>query len=446
MKRIGNDTKKELLGILRKRHGHATKKEKTKILDEFVAISGFHRKHGIRLMIGKRNSRGSLSPACRKIYDEAVKEALTMVWEAADRICGKRLKEILPFLLESMERNGHLKLDPNVRERLLCVSASTIDRLLATRREKAKGKRKRKKPTKPSKKVPIRTFADWSEPEPGYFEIDFVEHGGGNVAGSYIYTLAATDIASGWIECIPLLAREQSLVVEGLKVLGHQCPVPILGIDSDNDRAFINETLVDYCNENCIEFTRSRAYRKNDQAWIEQKNGAVVRRFVGYKRYSGVIEGQILAQLFQAIRLYVNYFQPSFKIRKKIRTGSKVKKVYYKPATPCQRLLEHPNVSYSVKEKLRSSREHLDPIKLLHCIRESQRALVAASCLGEEKLKPGSISLDEFLSHLPKLWRDGEVRPTHRQKMEENALGERERIPSRVCGLIFLDGCAKNPM
>ena len=171
--------------------------------------------------------------------------------------------------------------------------------------------------------------------------------------GAFLWSLVATDVCSGWTEAVPLLAREQSLVVEGLEVIRRQFPVPILGIDSDNDSAFINETLLAYCQEQQLEFTRSRAYQKNDQAWIEQKNGAVVRRFVGYERFSGMVAGQCLAQLFQAVRLFVNHFQPSFKFRSKTREGAKVKKTYHKPATPCERLLAHASVAEAAKERLR---------------------------------------------------------------------------------------------
>ena len=209
------------------------------------------------------------------------------------------------------------------------------------------------------------------------------------------------------------MAREQSLVVEGLEVIRRQLPVPILGIDSDNDSAFINETLQGYCKERQIEFTRSRPYQKNDQAWIEQKNGSVVRRFVGYRRFSGLIAGQCLARLYRMVRLYVNYFQPSFKLLSKTRDGAKVKKRYHKPATPCERLLAHASVSDAAKEALRAELAPLDPADLLHQIREGQAALAALGS-GDLSHGPERQSLEEFLAKLPELWREGEVRPTHR--------------------------------
>ncbi len=191
--------------------------------------------------------------------------------------------------------------------------------------------------------------------------------------------------------------------------------MPILGIDSDNDSAFINETLQSYCKDRRIEFTRSRPYKKNDQAWIEQKNGSVIRRFVGYSRFSGLIAGQCLARLYRMIRLYVNFFQPSFKLLSKTRDGARIRKTYHKPATPCERLMAHASVSDAAKEALRAELAPLDPAELLHEIREGQAALAALGS-GDLSHGPDRRSLEEFLAKLPELWREGEVRPTHRSK------------------------------
>src|SRR5262249_17221047 len=179
------------------------------------------------------------------------------------------------------------------------------------------------------------------------------------------------------------------------------------------DSAFINETLQAYCQQRSWEFTRSRPYHKNDQAWVEQKNGAVVRRFVGYQRLSGLAAGQCLARLYQDVRLFVNYFQPSMKLRAKIREGARVKKTYHKPATPCERVLGHASVPEAVKEALRAEQGRLDPWALLQRIRDGQAALAA---LGSGELGGAERqSLEEFLAGLPELWRRGEARPTHRE-------------------------------
>jgi hypothetical protein len=375
-KGISAQTRKELLEALVYRYRNSPKKDRTRILDEFVAISGYHRKHAVRLLSGKPHDIRKQGSG-KRIYNEAVKEALIVTWETSDRICGKRLKSVLPELIAAMERRGHLDLAPEVRERLLSASAATIDRLLRPIRSETRSRRRRRKSSKANVAIPVRTFADWNGPNPGYFEIDFVLHCGDSTAGSFISTLVATDVCSGWTECVPLLARGQSLVVEGLDFLIRQIPFPVLGIDSDNDTAFVNDTLLEFCRIHQLEFTRCRSYHKNDRAWVEQKNGSVVRRLVGHQRFSGFVAGQTLAHLYHHARLYVNYFQPSFKLREKMREGGKVKRTYYQPATPCARLLEHPEVDDKFKEIVRCQQRQLDPVELLHRLREGQAALAA---------------------------------------------------------------------
>jgi hypothetical protein len=367
--------KRELIGILRERYKQSPKGGKSKILDEFVAVTGHHRKYATRLLTKPLTTSERSTAVPRQIYNESVKDALVVLWEASDRICGKRLKAIIPELIKLLEGHNHLKLDTQVRDHLLVISAATIDRLLRPTRSHAKSQKRRRPVRKTRNRVSVRTFAEWDGAGPGELEIDFVAHCGGSLVGSFIHSFVVTDVCTGWTEATPLLVREQSLVVEGLKVLRHRLPIPLVGINSDNDSAFINASLVDYCQDQKIQFTRSRPYRKNDQAWIEQKNGAVVRRFSGYARYSGPIAGQTLAHLYDNVRLFVNYFQPSFKLQEKSRDGSKVKKVYSKPTTPCDRMLAHPDIELSIKETLRCQREGLDPLTLLHNIDKRNRHL-----------------------------------------------------------------------
>ena len=205
-------------------------------------------------------------------------------------------------------------------------------------------------------------------------------------------------------------------MVEGLKAIAGQLPFPVLGIDSDNDSVFINQTLMEYCADRGIEFTRSRAYRKNDQAWIEQKNGSVVRRFAGHDRYSGQIAGQTMVHLYQAVRLHVNYFQPSFKLLEKIRDGARVIKRYSPPATPCDRLMQGDTITAKTKEELNVYRAGLDPVALLRSIREAQSAMAAMSS-PQLQGAPHSESIDRFLARLPSLWQQGEARPTHKARV-----------------------------
>ena len=397
--------KQELLATIRDRYRASSRKDKSRILDEFSAVTGHHRKHGIRLLSQCEDVSGKTGVVKgRRIYDEAVREAVILAWEASDRICGKRLKAALPHLVESTERHGHLDLDPAVRGRLLAASAATLDRLLKPVRATVAGRSKRRRRLSPGRNIPVRTFADWNQPPPGFLEIDLGGHCGDNMGGSFVYSLVATDVCTGWTEVVPLLAREQSLVVSGLKAIAKQLPFPVLGIDSDNDSVFINDTLTEYCADRRIEFTRSRAYRKNDQAWVEQKNGAVIRRFLGHERYSGQVAGQTIAHLHGVMRLYVNYFQPSFKLMEKTRNGSVVTKRYSPPATPCDRVMRHDAVSAEAKAALSERRATLDPVALLHAIREAQSAL-AALVSPELRPTPRGESLERFLARLPDRWR-----------------------------------------
>src|SRR3954462_89141 len=287
-RRLSMATRAELLEVVRERYGGARPAERRLILDEFVAVSGYHRKHAIRLL---GQPGGSPAPDRRgrsPVYDAAVREALLVIWEASDRICGKRLTAALPVLVPAMERHGHLALDEAVRSRLLAVSAATIDRLLRPVRARSGAGRRRPGATSAIRRgVRIRTFSDWGEPPPGFSEIDLVAHSGPSMAGAFAWTLVLTDVATGWTECVPLPCRDGALVVEALTRLRGVLPFPLGGADFDNDSVFMNEDVVGWCRANGIEVTRSRAYRKNDQAWVEQKNSAGVRRLGGHDRRRG---------------------------------------------------------------------------------------------------------------------------------------------------------------
>ena len=361
-----------------------------------------------------------------RIYNEAVREALTIVWEAADRICGKRLRQVIAGLIDAMERHGHLKLDAAVRESLLSMSAATMDRLLKTVRDTAKQGRRRTMINTPLRKsIAVRTFGDWNDPSPGFFEMDMVVHCGKSTVGSYVHSLVLTDIASGWTEAIAMVVREQTLITESVSEVRTKLPFAVRGLDVDNDSAFINDTLVGYCRDNKIELTRCRAYKKNDQAWIEQKNGAVIRRMVGYGRLEGAAAAAALNKLYTSVRLFVNFFQPSFKLLSKTREGAKVIKKYHPPATPCERLLDRKDVSDECKEQLRQTLAALDPVRLLSEIREAQRVIaqleVGAANADMAQSTPPDMAqstppLNGFVASLSTVWRDGEVRPTHRKR------------------------------
>lgn len=409
-------TRVELLAATRSRYQAGTREEKRRILDEFVAVSGYHRKYAIRLLGRTRALPGASDKTERRWYREAEREALIVVWEAADRICGKRLKAALPVLVPAMESAGHLDLAAEVRGRLLSMSAATIDRLLTDVRARAGRGRRRSAAPAVAREIGLRTHAGWDGiTEPGWLEVDLVSHSGPSAHGSFSQTLVATDIVTGWTEYVPLPVRESRLIVEALRAIAEMLPFPVRGIDTDNDTAFINETLLRFCRARDITFTRSRAYRKNDQAWVEQKNGAIVRRLVGHDRYQGEAAVKALMRLYRTARLYENYFQPCFKLASKTREGAKVTKRYYDPASPYQRLREH-GMAAERKAELDAVFGELDPVDLLRRIRQAQSELAHHAGRTNEDAKMHD--LETFVKTLASQWEAGEVRATHRKRKE----------------------------
>ena len=424
MSKLEKETRQKLVEIVSERYAGATRRQRTAILNEFVAVTGYHRKYAIRLLGGddhrQRGPAKSSSPGTtprRRLYDEAVQQALVVLWEASDRVCGKRLKPLLPVLVEAMERHGHLNLDTEVQQKLMRISPATIDRLLAPTRSHT-GAKRRRRPAKGLKQaIPVKTAGDWNRPVPGHVEVDLVSHSGGIVSGNCVHSLVLTDVSSGWTECAALTIREASLVVRALEELQKGLPFRLSGIHTDNGSEFINETLLNFCRENEIEFTRSRPYRKNDGAWVEQKNGSVVRRLVGYGRLEGLVAAHVLARLYVTSRLFVNFFQPSFKLIDKHREGGRVRKRYEAPETPCGRLLKADGLGDESKQRLKAVMASLDPLRLLDEIRSVQHHLAGlASGLPLHGLPQRDIDLETFLSGLRTAWRDGEVRPTHQKK------------------------------
>jgi hypothetical protein len=432
MGRISMATRDELVAAVRGRYARSSRAERGRILDEFAAVTGLHRKHAVRLLRGEQPGQRSGPRPSRRVYDDAVREALVVLWEASDRICSKRLKALLPMLVESMERHGHFRPTPEVRTGLLAMSAATIDRALRKVRGQAGGgTRRRAVPSAAVRRsVPVRTFDGWDDPPPGFMEADLVAHSGPTAKGSFVQTLTVTDIATGWTECAPLLVREQTLLTEVLGEVRKLLPFPLLGFDSDNDSVFMNETVRDHCRAEGIEFTRCRPYRKNDQAWVEQKNGAVVRRIVGYRRLEGLEAAAALAELYRSVRLFVNFFQPSFKLADKARDGAKVRKRYHPPATPYERLLANPRTSADTRRRVEAVHITLDPVRLLSEIRTAQHRLVeiADKPAEGERTAPTGPTLEQFLCGLRTAWRDGEVRPTARAK-EKAKRGRRRPDP-----------------
>src|SRR6185436_11872904 len=449
-RRISMGARREVVWAVAERYGSARRREKGRILDELTATTGWHRKHAVRALSAAAASwkcrQHSFEETSRTVDDTAqratgrrrkyadARNALIVLWEASDRVYGKRLVAMIPALLPALERHGRLQPTNEDRGLLLSVSAAKIDRMLVDVKIAAAGGRRRRVGFYSAirREVPIRTFNDWEDPPPGFCEIDMVAHGGTSVAGSFIQTLTLVDVATGWTECLPLVARDGGLVVEAIKRAQSLFPWLLRGADFDNDSAFMNDVVVPWCRGQKIEVTRSRAYKKNDQAFVEQKNGAVVRRLVGYGRFEGVETAQVMARLYAAARLHVNFFQPSFKLKEKRREGAKVIKRYHAPATPYERALTHPKLSNAVKRRLRETYRSLDPVALLaeirHCQDElgeriARRGLAAAA--GADPVDPLTFARALGTNAIA-----GEVRATHRRVKRKYKT--RMRMPSKL--------------
>ena len=391
-------TRRQIGRVMAERYQKARKKEKTKILDEFIKITKYARGYGKWLLrnwgrrivmwrgkqrlvvIGQRPRDQKRKRKRPVIYDEKVLDALKRIWLILDLLSGKRLAPYLKEIIPVLENNHELLIDDETRKKLLQMSAATIDRLLKGERKKWKGKGKcRTKPgTLLKTQIPIRTFAEWNENKPGFVEMDLVSHDGGDGSGIYSQTLDVTDVFTGWTETIAVDNKSQARVFAGIVEIRDRIPFPLLGIDSDSGGEFINHHLMKYCQQERLTFTRSRAHNKNDGCYVEQKNWSIVRRAVGYWRYDTPREVYLLNQIYLRLRLYTNFFQPQMKCMEKTRIGSKMKKRYDMAKTPYHRLLECKEISYVVKETLRKEYSLLNPVQLKREISEYENQLFDA--------------------------------------------------------------------
>jgi len=380
--------RKAVTAATRSRYQRASKKDKGKILAEFIELTGYHRVYAravlrtVKRKIVRDQLRGaeskSASKKSRKVYDQQVLVVLRQIWLILDYICGKRLVAIMPEVLARLEYFDELKVEAEIRAKLLRISAATIDRLLrAERRKHELGGRGRTKPgTLLKKQIPLRTFSEWNEQRPGFVEIDLVGHDGGVVQGDYLFTLDLTDVYSGWTEVQAVQNKAQVWVFAALKELRARLPFPLYGIDSDNGSEFINADLLEYCQQERLTFTRSRPYRKNDNCYVEQKNYTMVRRHVGYQRLAGQQQLALVNELYRHLRLYANYFQPLMKLKHKERHGSQVKKTYDVAQTPYQRLLQSPHLSAANKRRLKAEYAGLNPAELKRQMERLQEQLL----------------------------------------------------------------------
>jgi hypothetical protein len=327
------------------RYRQASKRGKTKILDELCANTGWHRSHARKALTAAVQPKVVTPRSPRPVtYGPEVIVALTVCWTVLGMPAGKRLAPMLRELVAVLRHFGELTIDADTAVKLVSMSAATIDRRLAD--ERAKPRVRGRVGTKPGSllksQIPVRTWAEWDDAQPGFVEIDTVWHDGGSRGGGHAFTLTVTDIATGWTENRSVPSREAKCVLAALNDLTRTLPFPILGVDSDNGSEFINEDLLAWCQGRQITFTRSRPGNKNDGCHVEQKNWSVVRTVVGYYRYDTASEMLLLNEIWQLQSKLTNYFYPQQKLISKVRTGAKVAKKHDEAKTPFHRAIDHP--------------------------------------------------------------------------------------------------------
>lgn len=403
--RLTMQERRTVTKVLCGQYRRARKKDKGVLLTRFVEATGYNRVYAARLLrthgarvavrpgvIAEGSVRAKVTrPPRPKEYDAAVLKALKKVWRIADYICGKRLVAFIRETVPCLVRTGELRISKKVQRKLMRISAASIDRLLAGERQKhtLKGRSGTKPGTLLKHQIPVRTFANWDDTQPGFLEIDLVGHDGGSTAGEYCQTLDATDVATGWSESIAVPTKAQHWVFEAIVEMRGHLPFTLRGLDSDNGSEFINHHLIRYCEQNHLTFTRSRAGRKNDGCYVEQKNWTIVRRFAGYGRYETHEACACLNDLYALVREYVNFFMPSQKLIEKTRDGSRVRRRYDAPQTPFQRVLASARLDAATKRRLKRHYATLNPAALKRRIERMQKTLLKLTARAPKDNRPG---------------------------------------------------------
>jgi len=354
----------------------AGKKEKGKILRNVSKITGYYKYYASQLLNNPPKRKRLIRISRPSVY-LIIFPQLKKLWAVSNFSCGKILVPAIPSLLESLVRFKELRVTKVEEKLLLKVSSATVDRLLKPERKKLeiKGRSGTKPGTLLKHQIPVRIFTPWDQQAPGFLEIDLVAHCGESLVDTYINTLDAVDIATTWTEKQALMGKSERLTVKALEEMEKRFPFKILGIDSDNGSEFINWHFLRMCKRKQITFTRSRAYRKNDQAHIEQKNFSTVRKIIGYSRLDTERQLEVLNQIYRLLSDHLNFFIPTLKLVRKEHIGSRVKRIYGKPKTPYQRVLEHPDINDNTKRDLKNKYITLNPASLLREINKLGRKL-----------------------------------------------------------------------
>jgi len=384
---LGNQGRWEYLRAIYGRYRTAGRRGKHVILSEFCANTGYHRKYAIRLLNGPRPEKRRTRRERRRglSYSRETLALLTAVWEAAGYPWSVRLKALLPMWMPWIRKRYRVR--PEIEKQLLQISARQIDRRLKA--QKTQRRRRIYGRTRPGyllkHHIPVKTDS-WDVHTPGFSEVDLVSHSGNSGAGEFAHSLNVTDIHTAWTESRALLGRSQGAVQRALSEIEGVLPFPLLGVDSDNGSEFINWHLKSWCERKHIQLTRGRPYKKDDNAHVEQKNWTHIRKLLGWERYDTHEAVEAINDLYRhELRLWLNLYLPSVKLVKKVRVGSKVRRVYDAPQTPFQRVQVSPQADQKKAARLQELKTSLDPFQLGQVI---QRKLQRIYQLANRRLSP----------------------------------------------------------
>jgi len=372
-------SREQYLESVRQEYRQAGRKQKTRLLNEARKRTRLNRKvlirklaHPPQIKQGKRRPRGAT-------YGADVVTALVKVWEIFDYPCGQRLVPVLRVEVERLRSKRELRCSAAVAEKLGRISAKTVDRLLARERRERQLRRNRTPAIHPLlyQRIPVKVAADWDTSEVGNLQVDYVEHCGRSNGGQYVHTLSAVDIASSWWEGEAIASRSQQATKEGMEAIRKRVPFRIREIHPDNDSGLINELVWGYCQSAGIQMSRSRPYKKNDNAWVEQRNWTHVRKVVGYQRFDTTAELRLVREIYERLRLYKNFFQPTMKLAAKERVKGKIHRQYDLARTPHQRLVDSGQLSAAARKELRQIYESLNVAALRRQIEQLRDRLFA---------------------------------------------------------------------
>ncbi|MBU4270225.1 DDE-type integrase/transposase/recombinase [Candidatus Dependentiae bacterium] len=430
--------RKSLAKVFIEKYRYASKREKIVILNEFIEYTKHNRSYASRVLRSSAPAMNNKIAGTKRKhaprYDDDVKAVLKKIWETSDYLCGKRLVSIIPEMVRKFGEFDEMDISDPIKEKLLKISAATVDRLLSPSR-KTLG-RHGTSMTKSTRylidRIPVKTFGEWKETPAGFTQVDLVAHNGGNVYGGFLYTLNTTDVSTSWTVCTLVQDKTMPEMLKALSAMKEAFPYPIRGIHSDNGSEFINDSVLGFARENTIVFTRGRPYKKNDNPHIEQKNNSILRRNTGYLRYDKPEHAEVLDELYTYLNLYVNYFQPTMILVEKHRIGAKAIRKYDKPKTPYQRLLERMDVSDTVKRKVKKIYAGLNPASLKRIINHYQADLIHMAAPIRVPIAPVRIRRKKEMKHTLPVWRREMIATKPNPFLERQRIEELKRASNLV--------------